>query len=458
VTPSTDFERRYRERSLWLEGIEEPLIARPPLSGDTECDVAIIGAGLTGLWAAYYLARHAPDLRIVVLEREIAGFGASGRNGGWVSAGIAGSARAYGYQPNADPIRRAARETHATVDEIGRIVADEGINCGYRKVGALTVATTAPQKARLLSQIADSDRSGAEEHLTDPSNLVRISGVRAAAFTPHAARVDPARLVRGLAHACERRGVTVHEQSTAVEIVPGVVRCSVGNVRAGAILRATESYTTQLPGQRLRYLPLYSLMVATEPLPDSVWAELGWRDGLLIGDLHYLFFYAQRTEDGRIAIGGRGAPYRLRQPMAEHSERSDSVVERLRQTIRRHFPAAAEAKLTHHWGGPLAVPRDWAMSVSFDPGTRTGFAGGYSGHGVVAANIAGRTLADLVLGNTTDLTSLPWVQHHCRRWEPEPIRFLASRTIVRTLGHADEFEDRAGRRARRVRLIRPFLP
>jgi glycine/D-amino acid oxidase-like deaminating enzyme len=252
--------------------------------------------------------------------------------------------------------------------------------------------------------------------------------------------------------------VVIYERTPALEIGPGRVRCAKGTVYADAVLRATESYTTELPGQRLRYLPLYSLMIATEPLPDDVWEQLGWRDGLLIGDVHHLFFYAQRTTDGRIAIGGRGAPYRLRHPISEDNERSKEVTDRLRQTLRRHFPAAADAAITHHWGGPLAVPRDWSMSINFDADTRFGFAGGYTGHGVAASNISGRTLADLALGRDTDLVKLPWVGHQSRPWEPEPVRFLASRAIVGLLGRADRYEDSTGRRSRQARLVAPFMP
>jgi glycine/D-amino acid oxidase-like deaminating enzyme len=451
----------YRDRSLWLDRLDEPLTPRPPLGGDCDCDVVIVGAGFTGLWAAYYLKQLDPRLRIVVVEREIAGFGASGRNGGWASAGIAGSARAYGERPGSDSIRRAIRETDAAVDEIGRVAAAERIDCGYRKAGVLSIATTEPQRSRLERVVAGSELSGGGERLISSAGLAplaRIPGVIAAAHSPHGARIDPARLARGLALACERLGVVIHERTEALDFGPGAVRCAAGSVRAGAVLGATEAYTTQLPGRRLRYLPLYSLMIATEPLADSVWEELGWRDGLLIRDLHHLFFYAQRTADGRIAIGGRGAPYKLRDPISERNERASEVAERLTQTLRRHFPAASGAAITHHWGGPLAVPRDWSMGVRFDPATRVGWAGGYSGHGVAAANIAGRTLAELVLGKTTDRVTLPWVQHESRNWEPEPLRFLASRTIVGLLGEADRIEDRTGLPARRVRLIAPFLP
>jgi glycine/D-amino acid oxidase-like deaminating enzyme len=451
-----ELEARYRARSLWLDGLTEPLTPRPSLPGDIDCDVAIIGAGFTGLWSAYYLKRHEPKLNVVVVEREIAGFGPSGRNGGWAMAGLAGSPQVYRRRHSEEAVRRGARETQAAVDEIGRVARAEGIDCGYVKAGAVTVATTGPQLARIESYARGGYDGQERERLDEP--LVHIPGVLATAFTKHAARIDPARLARGLADACERLDVRLYERTSALKLAAGGVRCDAGMIRADTVIRATESYTTELPRQGSRYLPLYSLMIATEPLPAEVWERLSWRDGLLVGDLHHLFFYSQRTPDGRIAIGGRGAPYRLLRPISEGNERSEQVAERLRETLRRHFPAAADAQITHHWGGPLAAPRDWSMTVSFDPQTRVGWAGGYTGHGVAAANIAGRTLADLVLGRDTDRVSLPWVGHHSRRWEPEPLRFLASRAIVGVLQRADHNEDRTGRPSRLMRLVSRFMP
>jgi glycine/D-amino acid oxidase-like deaminating enzyme len=454
---------RYRGRSLWLDGVPDPLELRASLDGDTSCDVAIVGAGFTGLWTAYYLKRLQPDLRVVVLEREIAGYGPSGRNGGWVSAGIAGSWRVYAERRGVDAVLRATRETHRAVDEIGEVARREGIECGFVKGGALTVATSGPQRARLEDEVRAARARGLGEEdvrslsAGEADSLARVVGCLAAAYSPHCARIDPARLVRGLAAACERAGVAVHERTEALELGPGRVHCREGLVRADHVLRATESYTTELPGERLRFLPLYSLMIATEPLPAPVWDELGWGEGLTIRDRRHLFFYAQRTADGRIAIGGRGAPYSLLRPISEEAERNPAVRARLEATVRRHFPAAAGAVVTHHWGGPLAVPRDWCMSVAYDRARGVGWAGGYSGHGVVASNIAGRTLADLVLGRDSDLVSLPWVGHRARRWEPEPLRFLASRAVVRILGSADRHEDRTDRPARRTRLVQPFL-
>ena len=291
------------------------------------------------------------------------------------------------------------------------------------------------------------------------ADLVRgAEGVLAGSFTPHCARVDPARLARGLATACERLGVKIYEQSPAEHLRPKVVQCRNGRVLADVVVRATESYTIRERAERRSFLPLYSLMIATEPLPQQTWDELGWPDGLGIGDIRHLYYYAQRTIDGRIALGGRGAPYRLTNPISPDNEQDASVYERLCETLREAFPAASQARITHHWGGSLAVPRDWCMRTTFDPKTGQGFVGAFGGHGVTAANISGRTMRDLVLNHSTDLTSLPWVGHHTRNWEPEPIRFIASRLIAKTLESADVYEERTGKPAKRARLVAPFLP
>lgn len=457
-------EARYRARSLWLDGVPGPLTPRPALPGDANYDVAIVGAGFTGLWTAYHLARNAPDMRIAVLEREIAGFGPSGRNGGWVSGGLVGSAGRYRQTHGRDGVVRAIRETHAAVDHVGEVVEREGIDCGFLKRGSLFTATTEPQRRRLLAGHAELQELGIgreDVRLLDTAGageIVHVEGCLAATFTPHAARVDPARLARGLADACERLGVTIHERTPVTGLAPHRVTTDHGTVTADVVLQATEAYSVLLPSQRMRYLPLYSLMIATEPLSDETWAAIGWTDGVLVSDTRYLFFYAQRTADGRIALGGRGAPYQLRKPIDEGNERNAEVRARLERAIRRHFPAAADAPVSHHWGGPLGVPRDWSMAIHYDRAAGFGWAGGYAGHGVVAANISGRTLADLVLGRDTELVHLPWVGHRSRRWEPEPLRFVASRAIVRVLGSADRREDATGRTARRTRLLAPVLP
>ena len=452
-------------RSLWLEGMVGELTPRGQLSGDHTCDVAIVGAGFGGLWTAYYLKAADPSLRVTVVEAEIAGFGAAGRNGGFVSAGIAGSGGRYARRNGWDSVLRAEREVQHGVDEIGRVVRSEGIDCGYKKSGSLTLATTKPQVERLRARVDAKHRFGLG---TDDIRLLAADecadlvsgaeGVLAGSFTPHCARVDPARLARGLAVACERLGVKIYEQTPAEHLRPKLVQCEAGRVLADVVVRATESYTIRERGQRRRFLPLYSLMIATEPLPKHTWDELGWQDGLGVQDISHLYYYAQRTIDGRIALGGRGAPYRLTNPISPGNEQDAHVYARLCETLTAAFPAAAQARITHHWGGSLAVPRDWCMRTTFDRKTGLGFVGGFGGHGVTAANISGRTMRDLILGHSTELTSLPWVGHRSRDWEPEPLRFIASRLITRALRSSDAYEESTGQTAKRARLATPFLP
>jgi glycine/D-amino acid oxidase-like deaminating enzyme len=455
-------EERYRARSLWLDGLPGPLVPHAPLAGDLDCDVAIVGAGFTGLWTAYALATAGAGQRIVVLEAEIAGYGASGRNAGFVSAGIAGDPAAYGA--GAEAIVRAEREMIHAIDEIGRVIGAESVDCGYVKSGSFRVATSRPQLERIEASVRRARERGlAEEDVRlvtadEIGSHVRIEGAVGGSYTPHCGRVDPARLVRGLADACERHRVTIHESSPARRIEPRCVVCDGGVVRADVVVLATESYTTRLPGEDRSYLPLFSHMIATEPLPPAVWDQVGWREEQPIADQHYLFVYAQRTPDGRIALGGAGSSYKFGGAIREQDEQRQAVRVRLEKALRRYFPAAAGARVSHHWGGPLGAPRDWSMSISFDRTSGLLHLGGYTGHGVVASRLAGRTAADLILGRDSDLLTLPWVGHRSPRWPPEPVRFLGARATLALLASADRYEDRTGRAARRVRLVSPVLP
>ncbi len=459
-----DLERRYRERSLWLDVLPGSLAPRASLAGDVDCDVAIVGAGFIGLWTAHALASADRSLRVRVVEAEIAGFGAAGRNAGFVSAGIAGEASVFERRGGADGVRRAERAMVDAVDEIGRVVADEGIACGWVKNGALRVATSPAQLDRLQVGLAGRRARGLCEddvRFVTPAEIagrVRIAGVLGGTYTPHCARINPAALARGLAEACERRGVVIHERTRATAVEPGRVVTADGTLRAATVLRATEAFTILLPGQRRRFLPVYSHMLATEPLPASFWEEVGWAGCEPVADQRYVFRYGQRTPDDRIALGGAGATYGLGSRIAESREGDPAALERVERTLREWFPALGNASITHRWGGAFATPRDWSMGVGFDRRTGLGWAGGLAGHGVVASSLCGRTLADLVLERDTELTSLPWVGHAARGWEPEPLRWLAARAVPRVLRSADEAEDRGAPRARRAALVERFTP
>jgi glycine/D-amino acid oxidase-like deaminating enzyme len=453
----------YRSLSLWHDTADDDWAPRPSLAGDLDVDVAVVGAGYTGLWTAYYLKRADPSLRVVVLEREVAGFGASGRNGGWCSAqfpaSVAWLAQRYGEQ------RAVAqhRAMQASVDEIGQVVADEGIDCGFTKGGTVVAARTPLQLDRARAEVTEARRWGFGEDdlaLLDAGQArarLAADGVLGATFTPHCAAIHPARLVRGLARAVERLGVTVHERTPVTRIDPGVASTPHGRVRAEVVVRATEGFTAQLPGQRRTVAPVYSLMVATEPLPPEVWDQIGLAGRETFADHRHLIIYGQRTADDRLAFGGRGAPYHFGSRIRPEQDRDPKVFAALHQVLVDLLPAVRGAAFTHSWGGPLGIARDWCASVGLDRGTGLAWAGGYVGDGVSTTNLAGRTLADLVLRRDTDLVRLPWVGHRSPRWEPEPLRWLGVSASLAVMTGADAEEDRTGRPSRRAAAMERLL-
>jgi glycine/D-amino acid oxidase-like deaminating enzyme len=429
---------RYRGLSFWHETVDDDLTPRPPLIGDATVDVAIIGGGLTGLWTAYYLNRAEPGLRIAILEKEIAGFGASGRNGGWCSAlfpkSTASLARSHGRE--AALAMRSAMI--ATVDEVGRVTAAEGIDCDYLLGGTIAFARSRVQRAAAEAEVGEAKSFGVDNlEFLDTSSVHGAARAIGAAFDPACARIHPAKLVRGLARLIEQRGVAIFEQTTVLHYSPNSVRTETGEIRAEFVVSALEGYGATLAQTHRKVLPLYSLMIATEPLDDETWEQIGIRHGQTFTDYRHLLIYGQRTADNRFAFGGRGARYHWGSAIKEEYDRVPRVFDRLRSAIVDLFPAAKDIVVSHSWGGPIGVPRDWHASVDFDRSTGIGSAGGYVGDGLSTTNLAGRTLADLITGTNSSLTQLPWVNHRSRSWELEPLRFVGANAGMLAMQFAD---------------------
>ncbi|MEV4556808.1 FAD-dependent oxidoreductase [Kitasatospora sp. NPDC049285] len=421
---------------------------RPALTGDVAADVCVVGGGYTGLWTAYYLKKAAPELEIVLLEREFCGYGASGRNGGWLYNGIAGRER-YARLHGVAAARRLQLAMNDTVAETLRAAAAEGIDCDAHQGGVLTVATSEAQLGRLQAAFEHETAFGADDvqylDAAQTAERLHVQGALGSTWSRHGARVHPAKLVLGLAAAVERLGVKVHESTPVTELASGRAVTPDGTVRARHVLRCTEGFTAELRGHKRAWLPMNSSMIATEPLPAEVWDAIGWDGREVLGDEAHAYMYAQRTADDRIALGGRGHPYRYGSRIDQDGRTPDATVGQLRAVLGRMFPAAADARIDHAWSGVLGVPRDWCATVDLDPASGLGWAGGYVGSGVATTNLAGRTLRDLVLrdlGRTgdTDLTTLPWVSHRVRRWEPEPLRYLGVHTLYSVYRHADRRE------------------
>jgi glycine/D-amino acid oxidase-like deaminating enzyme len=450
---------RTGELGFWWRSLGGAARTRPALEAPAEADVAIVGAGYTGLWTAYYLKRADPSLEIVVLERELAGYGASGRNGGWVSGFFSGPPRLYERTAAQEGFIALQRAMFATVDEVGQVLARESIDADFVKGGRLELALNEAQSVRVRRHVGAGAGHGLGERdlrelgAAELAGRLRVAGARGAGFTPHVARVHPAKLVVGLAAAVERLGVRIYEDTAVTEIRPHRALTAAGAVQARWVVRATEGYTAGLAGLRRALVPMNSSMIITEPLPAGAWEQIGWSGREVLSDAANVYVYVQRTEDGRIAIGGRGAPYRFRSGTGGAGETPAATVESLRAKLVAMFPAAAGVAVDHAWSGVLGVPRDWGISADADRRSGLAWAGGYVGEGVAASNLAGRTLCDLLLDRDSQLTALPWVGRRPRRWEPEPLRWAAIHGLYRLYRRADRQEQRSGRPSRLGALV-----
>ena len=437
----------YAKYSFWLETAGEPLIARAPLARSTEVDVAILGGGYSGLWTAYYLLRTNPRLRVAVVEKEIAGFGASGRNGGWCSSKFPVTPGMLSQRFGPEAARALMLAMRDTVDEVARVCQEEGIDAQFRKGGMLGLARGAHQLPMVRAALAGYEELGLGDHarLLSPeetSERVRVTNVHGALFTPYNASVHPGRLVRGLARAVERRGGVIYEQTevTAFEggaaprlITPG------GELRAKlAMVLAGEAYLTRLRKLHRALLPMYSLIAITEPLSAAQWSRVRWQNGESISSNRYTVDYLTKTADGRILFGSRGAPYLFGSKISDEQDRHAPTHEGIQRALVEWFPMLAGIKFTHFWGGPVGVPRDWMPSVFFDRESKIATARGYTGQGVSTTNLAGRVLTELIAGKQSELGELPIAERRSPNWEPEPLRWLAVRYAQKAFLRIDE--------------------
>ena len=431
----------------------EDVRARPALNGHADVDVAIVGGGFTGLWTAREVLRRDPSLRVLVIEREVCGFGASGRNGGWASALYPQSTAAVRHAHGEDAATHLRLTLERAVVDLGDAAAADGIDADFVRGGTLVFARSEVQATRLRAELDELRAQGSldVQWLDEAEARERgaASHVRGALFTPHCARLHPAKLVRGLARAVERAGATIVEGTTVTRIVGGdtsrraTVVTTNGSVHATYVVRATEGYTPTMAGARRTVVPLYSLMIATEPLSPAFWDEVGLRNFETFADGRHLIIYGQRTADDRIAFGGRGAPYHFGSTVEPRFDQSPKVFDLLEVTLRDLFPTLPGA-ITHRWGGPLAMPRDHAPSVLVDRHTGLASVGGYTGDGVVLSRVAATAMADLIVDpeTETDFTRLPFVQHRSRRWECEPLRWLGINAGLGAATWADHHERR----------------
>jgi glycine/D-amino acid oxidase-like deaminating enzyme len=446
-------------QNYWFDSLPGRIDYRARLTGEIAADVAIIGAGFTGLWTAHYLKQQDPSCRVVLLEAETAGFGASGRNGGWCSAAHSGLATLYGRDRGA--ARALELAMFDTVDEVGRASAALSIDCDYHKGGMLSVASTPEEAHRIQQEVAHRHSQGQGEKdyrwLSPAESEARIRSHNnlGAMYSPHCAALHPAKLARGLATAVEDLGAEIYEDSRVLRVEKGRVETAEGRVRAPHVVVATEGFTAQLHGYERCLLPVYSYILATEPLAEEAWQAIGIADRETFADARRLFIYCQRTADDRLVLGGT-LGYFYGSGIQPSNDRDATKHASVEARMREFLPATRDLSVTHRWGGPIGMPRDFMPSVGLDRNTGLAWGYGYVGDGVATTNLAGRTLADLLLGRESALTALPWVGHRSPRWMAEPFRWLAIEAVNRSVNYLDEHD--AGTGGLLANLLSRFVP
>ena len=427
---------RYADCSFWLETCGDDLAPRPALAKSIDLDVAILGGGYTGLWTAYYLLRGNPALKIAVLEKEIVGYGASGRNGGWCSSKFPVTPAMLERRYRRDSARSLMLAMNGTVDEVRRVCEEEGIDAQFHKGGILTLSRGERQLPMIRASYQAYSRLGLEQqyellNAEQARERVRVTNVCGALYARENASVHPARLVRGLARVIERRGAAIYEQTEVTNFSGGEnphFDTAAGQVRASrAIVLAGESYLSRLRKLHRVVLPVYSLITLTEPLTSAQWAEIGWRNRESLASCNYTVDYLTRTADGRILFGSRGAPYHFGSKISDDQDRHQATHASIQQRVVEWFPALKGIRFTHHWGGPVGMPRDWMPMTEFVPATKVATARGYTGQGVSTTNLTGRVLAELISGKRTELSQLPIAQRRSPKWFSEPFRWMAVR-------------------------------
>ncbi|MEI6198736.1 MAG: FAD-dependent oxidoreductase [Actinomycetota bacterium] len=452
--------------SLWASQV--PSFDFEPVTPDSTFDVVIVGAGYSGLWSAHHLLEANPSLSIAVLDAQQPGFGASGRNGGWCSAFSPMSLHEVALQSSRESAIQLQTALISAVDQIGDFVQTHNIECGWRKGGTLSFATNLPQKNRLLESVQSFRDFGFDEtfiqELSASDSMQKINVPRSlgATFSPHCAALHPAQLVHGIVKILLTRGVSFFGNTHVVDIQPHTITARTPqqtvSLSTNWTIRATEGFTARIPKHRRDVAPLYSYMLATEPLTQSQWKDIGWENRETVSDARNMVIYAQRTADDRIAFGGRGAPYKFASRVDSRFDRNSHIHGLIEQSMRTMFPAIGNSTITHRWGGALGVHRDWFASARVDHQTNIASLGGYVGDGVAFSYVAALEVARAI-SNHRIAPPLPIRNHESPKWELEPIRWIGINSLLRFTAYADRHEERTGRRHRFIGwLLEKLIP
>lgn len=437
---------QYPEKGFWHASYG-PYEPSRPLAGNVDADVAIVGGGFTGLAAAYWLLEAQPSLRVVVLESEVVGYGASGRNGSFAMTVVGLGLDILAKLKGKKFALAAHRYMERAVDTVGELVEKEQLDCDYIRPGFLRMATTPGYVKRIQKEVELArslgidgiewlDRDAARER-------VRSDFYLGAWWEPRMALVNPLRLVREMKLRAERRGAVIHEHSLVRSIERGarfLVRTASGSVSAERIVFATNAYSHLLPQTRRKQVPAWTYIVATEPLSDAHFDAIGWAGREGVEDARNLIHYYRVTPDNRLLMGG--GPVGLGFGTNMDHDANTRAWSHLEQHIGELFPALKGVGIEHRWGGPFSVTLDLTPAIGFLGDARAIYSLGCIGHGVSMTHLNGRAIADLLLERDTDLATGPFVNRRVLPWPPEPIRFGVSTALRAALQAEDWVRER----------------
>jgi glycine/D-amino acid oxidase-like deaminating enzyme len=436
--------------SFWLDSPDAPEPAEP-LSGDTRCDLAVVGAGYTGLWTALLAKEQDPARDVLLLDARTAGWAASGRNGGFCAASLT-HGLANGLQRFPDEMPALERLGQDNLAAIEAAVQHYGIDCGFERTGELEVAT-APHQVEWLHEDAESarrfghdvtvlDGAGARAELDSPTYLA------AAWHRDRTALVDPARLAWGLRAACLRLGVRLAEGTPVTSLSRSrtgvVLRTPAGAIRARQAVLATNAFPSLLRRARPYVVPVYDYVLMSEPLTSGQLAALGWRNRQGVGDVTNQFHYYRLSRDNRILWGGYDAIYHWRNGLRDELDQRPETFEKLAAHFFATFPQLDGLRFTHKWGGAIDTSTRFFAFQRTALGGRVAYSLGYTGLGVAATRFGAGVMLDLLAGRDTDATRLAAPRTRPLPFPPEPLRYAGIQLTRAALARADAREGRRG--------------
>ena len=434
----------YANKSFWLGS--SPYTENPSLNGEIKVDVAIVGGGFTGIASSYFLKQQEPSLKVAVLESEVVGYGASGRNGGFAMTLFGMTLSLTKLRFGKEKALEAHRYMEKAVDLVKELVTKHNIDCDFEFPGFLRVATTPKFEKRIKHEVELAKSLGIQGIDWIDQNEVRAQVnsplYLGAWWEPRCGLVNPAKLVRGMMKVVQGMGVSVYDRTPVLEVSKNDkihIKTPNGSVIADKLVFATNAYSHLIPQLKRKQVPVFTYIVLTEPLEERHIKEIGWKNRQGIEDARDFVHYYRLTKDNRLLMGGRDTTFAVGKNMDK--DLNDRIFRQLENDIVLTFPVLKGVKITHRWGGPVSIPTDLSPAMGYLGDKRIVYSLGCVGHGVSLTHMNGWTISDLILEKKTERTETFFVNRNVIPWPPEPFRFVFSAAVYGYMKMEDKILD-----------------